>query len=188
MGCYFLLQGNFLTQGSESSVSPALASRFFVTELPGKPKSSGLKQMEANSTRLSSLLRHSVLSYVWLFVIPFTVAHQTLLSMEFSRQEHWSGLLFPPPGDLPYLGIELTSLVLAGRFFTAEPPGNPLLKLVWSKSTMILTPGWGLWGGFMGEAYMKVLWERGGFHCFFLFLLIHSFIECLLYTRYCSRG
>ena len=56
---------------------------------------------------------------VQLFVTPWTVAHQTSLSMEFSRQEHQSGLSFPPPGDLPDLGIEAESLVspaLAGGF------------------------------------------------------------------------
>ena len=54
------------------------------------------------------------------FVTLWPVAHQAPLSMEFSRQEDCSGLLFPPPGDLPNLGIEPTSLVspaLAGRFF-----------------------------------------------------------------------
>jgi len=54
------------------------------------------------------------------FVTLWTVAPQAPLSMEFSRQEDCSGLLFPPPGDLPDLGIEPTSLVspaLAGRFF-----------------------------------------------------------------------
>ena len=48
--------------------------------------------------------------------------------MEFSRQEHWNGLLFPPPGDLPNPGIEpvsLTSSALAGGFFTTAPPGKP---------------------------------------------------------------
>ena len=40
-------------------------------------------------------------SRVRLFVIPWTVAHQAPLSMGFSRQEHWSGLSFPSPGDLP---------------------------------------------------------------------------------------
>ena len=52
-----------------------------------------------------------------------TVAHQALLSMGFSRQEFWSGLLCPPPGDLPDPGIELTSLMspeLAGRFLTTS--------------------------------------------------------------------
>ena len=41
----------------------------------------------------------------------WTVGHQSPLSMEFSRQEYWSGLLCPPPGDLPYLGIKLASLM-----------------------------------------------------------------------------
>ena len=47
------------------------------------------------------------------------------LFMGFSWQEYWSGLPFPTPGDLPNPGIEPTSLALAGRFFTAEPPGKP---------------------------------------------------------------
>ena len=61
-----------------------------------------------------------VLSHVWLSSTPWTVAHQTPLSMWFSRQEHWSGLLCPPPGDLPDPGIEPASLkspALAGRIF-----------------------------------------------------------------------
>ena len=45
--------------------------------------------------------------------------------MEFFRQEYWSGLLFPSPGDLPKAGIEPVSPALAGGFFTTEPPGNP---------------------------------------------------------------
>ena len=62
---------------------------------------------------------------------PWTVAYQALLSMGFSRQEYWSGLTFPIPGDLPYPGIKLESLVfpaLVGRFFTIEPPGKPPLR------------------------------------------------------------
>ena len=58
-----------------------------------------------------------------LTVTPWTVAHQDPLSMGFSRQEHWSGLSCPPPGDLPSPGIELTSPVspaLAGGFFTTS--------------------------------------------------------------------
>ena len=47
------------------------------------------------------------------------------MSVEFSRQEYWSGLLFPSPGDLPKLGIKAKSPALAGRFFTAERPGKP---------------------------------------------------------------
>ena len=52
------------------------------------------------------------------------IAHQVLLSMGFSRQEHWSGLPFPSPGDLPNPGIEPASPILSGRFFTAELPGK----------------------------------------------------------------
>ena len=67
------------------------------------------------------------LSHVLLFVTPWTVDCQAPLFMEFYRQEHWSGLPFPPPGDLPNLGIEPTSLVspaLAGGFFTTSPPAK----------------------------------------------------------------
>ena len=56
------------------------------------------------------------------FATPWTVAHQAPLPMEFSRQEYWSGLLFPP-WDLPNLGIDLASPMssaLACRFFTTS--------------------------------------------------------------------
>ena len=52
------------------------------------------------------------LSHVQLFVTPWTVAHQALLSVEFSRQEYWSGLPFPSPGDLLNPGIKLGSPAL----------------------------------------------------------------------------
>ena len=60
------------------------------------------------------------------FATPWTVAHQVPLSMGFSRQEYWSGLPFPSPGDLPDPGIEPMSPALEGRFFTAEPQGKPV--------------------------------------------------------------
>ena len=66
-----------------------------------------------------------MLNCVWLFVTPSTVACQASLCMGFPKQEYWSGLLFPTPGDLPNPGIEPTSLAspaLVGRFFTTEPP------------------------------------------------------------------
>ena len=62
---------------------------------------------------------------VQLFVIPQTVSHQAPLPMEFSRQEYWSGLPFPSPGDLSDPGIKPRSPALAGTFFTTEPPGKP---------------------------------------------------------------
>ena len=60
-------------------------------------------------------------SSVQLFVTLWTVAHQAPLSMGFSRPEHWSGLPYPPAGDLTDPGIEPASLMspaLLGRFFT----------------------------------------------------------------------
>ena len=65
-----------------------------------------------------------VLSHVLLFVTPWTAAHKAPLFMGFLRQEYWSGLPFPSPGDLPKPGIKLTSPALAGRFFTTEPLGR----------------------------------------------------------------
>ena len=59
---------------------------------------------------------------------PWTVDHQALLSVEFPRQEYWTMLLFPSPGDLPDPEIKpmsLASPALAGRFFTTAPPGRP---------------------------------------------------------------
>ena len=63
--------------------------------------------------------------------IPWTVALQAPLSMEFSRQEYRSGLPFPTPGNLPNLGIETVSLsshATAGRFFATVPPGKPVAE------------------------------------------------------------
>ena len=65
------------------------------------------------------------LNHVRLFVTLWTIARQAPLSVGFSRQEYWSGLSFPPPGELSNPG----SLALAGRFFTTEPPGKPILFL-----------------------------------------------------------
>ena len=69
-------------------------------------------------------LQAQSLSRVWLFATPWTVAHQAPLSIAFFRQEYWSGLSYPPSGDLSTLGIEAACPTLAGRFFTTEPPGK----------------------------------------------------------------
>ena len=70
-----------------------------------------------------------MLSCVRFFAAPWTVAQQAPLSIEFSRQEYWSGLSLPSPGDPPYPGIKPTFLVspaLAGKVFSpAEPAGKP---------------------------------------------------------------
>ena len=126
--------------------SPALEGRFLTTGLPGKPHSSSfffltaeyigkniyiwyfLIQLYVNGPLgcFLALAIVNVLCYaqspghIWLFCDPITAAYQTPLFMEFSRQEYWSRLPFPTPGNLPNLGIEPespASPVLAGRFF-----------------------------------------------------------------------
>ena len=73
----------------------------------------------------------SHVSHVWLFATLWTVAHETPLSMGFSRQKYWSRLPYLLPGDLPDLGIELTSFMspaLAGRFFLASATWEALRR------------------------------------------------------------
>ena len=69
-----------------------------------------------------------LLSHIHLFAIPWTVACQSPLFMGFSRQEYWSGLPSPSPGDLPYPGIEPTfpvSPALSAYSLPLAPPGKP---------------------------------------------------------------
>ena len=60
---------------------------------------------------------------------PWTVAHQAPPSMGFSRQEYWSGLPFPSPGDLPGPGIEPGTPAFQADALTSEPPGKPIIKV-----------------------------------------------------------
>ena len=66
-----------------------------------------------------------------LFGTPWTVAHQTTLSMGVLRQEYWSGLPFPSPGNLPDPGIEPRSLTLRADSLPSEPPLKPT-KVKWA--------------------------------------------------------
>ena len=73
-------------------------------------------------------------SHVWPFVTLWTVAHQAPLSMGFSRQEYWSGLPCPPPGNFPNPGIEPTSPASpawAGSFFTTSTIWEALVGIGW---------------------------------------------------------
>ena len=83
-----------------------------------------------------------LLSCVQLFATPWTVGRQAPLSVEFPRQEYWSGLPSPSPGDLPDPGMELTPPVFAGGFFTTAPSGRPE----------------------QGSNLHPLQWERGVFH------------------------
>ena len=64
-------------------------------------------------------------SHVQVFATPWTVAHQTPLSMGLPREGYWLGMPFLLSGALPDPGIEPTSPALAGGFFTTEPLGDP---------------------------------------------------------------
>ena len=66
------------------------------------------------------------LSRVRLFATPCTIAHQAPPSMDFSRQDYWSGLPFFSPGDLPNPGIEPWSPAFQADALPSEPPGNPI--------------------------------------------------------------
>ena len=79
----------------------------------------------------------SCFSHVWLFATPWTVAHQAPLSTEFSRQEYWSGLPCPSPGDLPDPGIEPKSPTLQAHSLPFEPPGKPYIFLVGISNAML---------------------------------------------------
>ena len=82
-----------------------------------------------------------VLSWLWLLETPWTIAHQAPLSMEFSRQEYWSGLPFPFPGDLPNAGTEPTVSCIScigGQIIyhcTTHHPGSPHLD--WFPTLML---------------------------------------------------
>ena len=94
-------------------LAPCSAGRFFTAEPPGK------------HVLLPVCVHGKSLSCVWLCATLSAVAPWAPLSRGFSRQECWSGLPCPPPGDLPNPGIEPVSPALAGRFSTTSPTECP---------------------------------------------------------------
>ena len=92
------------------------------------------------------LSKHAGLCLVTVFdsVIPSTVSHQAPVSMEFSKQEYWSGLPRPPPGDLPNSGIKPRFPALQADSLPAEPLGKPvqyiLIVCFIHSSLHLLTP------------------------------------------------
>ena len=78
------------------------------------------------------------------FATPLTVACQAPLSLGIPRQEYWSELPFPSPGDLPDPGIKPPSPVLAGRFFTTEPQEKLTYELtIWKERIRVHSIVWG---------------------------------------------
>ena len=78
--------------------------------------------------KLRKRVKVKSLSPVWLFTTPWTVAYQVPPSMGFSRQEYWSGLPLPSPGDLPNPGIEPGSPALQTDALQSKPPGKFIVK------------------------------------------------------------
>ena len=75
-----------------------------------------------------------------IFAIPWTVAGQASLSMGFLRQDYWSSMPFPSPGDLPGPGVELVYPALDDGFFIFEPPGKPMCTIIVSYGVASLPP------------------------------------------------
>ena len=90
---------------------------------PGPSEGGGLSSVQRLQSAPAPLVNAGVDSCDLLFAAPWTVAHQAPPSMGFSRQEYWSGLSCPPPGDLPDPGIEPGSSLQAYSL-PAEPPGK----------------------------------------------------------------
>ena len=148
----------------------------FLSDIPGEQAAGP----NAGLTHLSASLKRngqhacvlSCLSHVWLFVTPWTVTHQSPLTMGFSRQEYWSGLPCPPPRDLPDPGIKpesLTSPALAGWFFTTSATceaqwttNPPLLSWIWNYLQIVASlqlPRCGLmWGSAAGLGKERPIW------------------------------
>ena len=131
----------------------------------------------------------SYFSHVQLFVILLTIVHQAPLSMWFSRQEYWSGLPFPSPGDIPEPGIEpgsLTSPALAGGFFVTSATWEDSLYLNNNKSSVLkhylptfnsrlVWPG-EPWAPSSGLSTIETLWEC--LTSFLPFSLSLPFLDC----------
>ena len=112
-----------------------------------------------------------LLSRVWLFATPWTVASQAPPSMEFSWQEYWRGLPWPSPGDLPDPGIEPRSPTLQADALPSEPPRKPTRH--WRPSQILNVfkmwpvapdaPDLGLWSWIHTKASSQalILWQAG---------------------------
>ena len=98
---------------------------FFLVAMPIYISFNSPHSCQHSSALLFLMMWVCSVTQLYVTVTPWTIACQAPFSMQFSRQEYWSGLPFPSPGDLLEPGIKPTSPALVGRFFTTEPPGSP---------------------------------------------------------------
>ena len=126
--------GHYLNQGWEPPHILVPLPTYFSLPLPLPHTSTDTLSVTIGSIAFSRS-EVKALSHVQLFVTPWTVAHQAPPFMGFSRQDSWSGLPFPSPGDLPDPGIEPRSPALQADALTSEPPGKHLevFSRVWHK-------------------------------------------------------
>ena len=102
------------------------ASRLFTIWATREVLTSGWRKLvKSTGEHLSQFSSVQLFSHVWLFVTPWTVAHQAPLSVGFSRQEYWSVLPFSSTGDLLDPGIEPRLPTLHVDCLPSEPPGKP---------------------------------------------------------------
>ena len=119
VGYHFLLQAIFPTQGSNPGL---LHCRPILYQLSYK----GSRNVREGNHRFKlTRLKVKSLSRVRPFATPWTAVYHAPPSVGFSRQEYWSGLPFPSPGDLPDPGIKLGSPSLQADSLLTEPPGKP---------------------------------------------------------------
>ena len=90
-----------------------------------------------NKYLIVTLSMYCHLSHVQLFATPWTTAHQAPLSIGFSKQEYWSGLPFPSPGDLPNPVIKSRSSALQADSLPSESPGKPNYNINLTQMTTI---------------------------------------------------
>ena len=139
MGCYVLLLGIFPAQGWNLSLR---LLRWQAGSLPLAPPGGARKCYSTIYPEGVKWNEMKSLSHVRLFATPWTVAYQAPSSMGFSRQEYWSGLPLPIPGDLLDPGIEPGSPAFQADALTSKPSGKPISTitdqkyLIWSISNI----------------------------------------------------
>ena len=153
VGCHFLLRCMKVKSESEVAQLCPTPSDSMDCSLPGS---------SVHGIFQARVLEWGAIAFspVSLSVTPWAVACRAPLPIGFSRQEYWSGLLCPPPRDLPDTGIKLESLMspaLASRFFTTEPPGKPTVNVVLHI--------WKLLRIDFKSSHQKILWLRSTGKC-----------------------
>ena len=129
VGCQFLLQGIFPTQESNPGI---LHCRQILYQL----------SYEGSRKNYLEQWKCYLLSCIWVFATPWTVACWAPLSRGFSRQEYCSGLPFPSPGDLPNQGSNLHLLHWQGDSLLSDSWGKPTIKAL-QRFNFIISPWWG---------------------------------------------